>query len=540
MPALLVLVSACTAAYVTGIAPPRLAPPARETVRYDGATTRVGPAYLERRGKLLVMQLEGSPEQLGYRHARLAAPLMLEGERRMVDLFRSLVPSAFFRWALTSVARLRYRNLEAGFANVRRAEIFGEALGYERPADDLLSIYDRLVYLHGLYDVALGFERSPLLGCTAFAASGPATAHGATPGHTIVGRDFDLDIDPWFDEAKVVQIVAPRDGLPFASVAWPGMTGVVTGMNAAGIWISVNGGRAGETRSEGVPVVFTTRAVLEHASSLDDALRIIAGDEPMVSHILMLADGKTGETMIVERAPGRPLGVVRDPTSLVLSNHFRTAPLRDDPKDARIRDITSTVARQARMAELVGDNFGRIDPRTAIEILRDRSAVGGAPLPLGNRAAIDPLIATHSVVADLTDRVLWVSEGPNTLGHYRRIDLRARLARRDAAAIDEAGGDLPADPALGDGTYERYRLGAGLRRSAKQHAVADELDAAAELYRRAIALRDDDAVAWRGLALVEERLDRPARARAAWTRVLALSPESPHARREAESRAAGH
>jgi len=536
--ALLLAFSACAFGYVTRITPPHLAPPTPEDLRYDGATERVGPAYLGRRGKLWVMQVQGAPAQLGYRHARLTTPLMAEGDRRMLDLFKTFVPSVAFRWALTGVVRLRYRNLDAGFPSTRRAEIFGQALGYADPFADFLPTYQRLVYLHGLYDIALAFERSPLLGCTAFAASGPATRDGATPGHTIVGRNFDLDVDPWFDEEKTVQIVEPEKGLGFASVAWPGMTGVVTGMNAAGIWVSVNGARASEPRSGGVPVVFTTRAVLEGARSLDDALRIVSRDEPMVSHILLLADGKTGESMIVERAPGRPVGVVRHPSSMVLANHFRTSPLRDDPKDARIRDITSTEARQARMEELIAHHDGRIDPEVAMAILRDRSGIGDAPLPLGNRNAPDALMATHSVVADLTARVLWVSEGPHTLGHYRAIDLGARLAEGEAAAGGEAAADLPADAMLGDGSYERYAQGVRVRHAAEQRVAEGQLDAAVDLYGRALALRDDDHMAWRGLALVEDRLGHHEDARAAWARVLALAPEAPKARREAEEHAA--
>jgi isopenicillin-N N-acyltransferase like protein len=533
-------VSACAFGYVTRMTPPHLAPPTPEDLLVDGATAHVGPAYLARRGKLWVMHVKGAPAQLGYRHARLTKTLMAEGDRRMGDLFATYVPSAVFRWALTAVARVRYRNLDAEFPSTRRAEIFGQARAYADQSADLAPAYDRLVYLHGLYDIALSFERSPLLGCTAFAASGPATRDGTTPGHTIVGRNFDLDIDPWFDVDKLVQVVEPENGIAFASVAWPGMTGVVTGMNAEGIWVSVNGGRAAETRSGGVPVVFTTRAVLESARSLDDALAIIGRDEAMVSHILLLADGKTGESMIVERAPGRPLGVVRDPSAIVLANHFRTPPLRDDPKDARIRDITSTEARQARMEELVADHRGRIDPAVATAMLRDRSAVGGAALPLGNRNATDSLIATHSVVADLTARVLWVSEGPHTLGRYRAIDLGARLALGENAADREAAADLPADALLADGTFERYRRGARLRSLAAEDIAAGKLDAAADLYRGALAIRDDDHLAWRGLAIVENRRSHHEDARAAWSRVLALAPEAPQARREAEEHARGH
>ncbi|MGH7896635.1 MAG: C45 family autoproteolytic acyltransferase/hydrolase [Candidatus Binatia bacterium] len=532
--------SACALGYATRIVPPRLALPVPEEVRYDGATAYVGPAYLARRGKLWVMHVEGAPEQLGYRHARLATPLMTEGDRRMLDLFATFVPSVAFRWALTGFVRLRYRNLDAAFPSTRRAEIFGEAAGYEDRFADFLPTYQRLVYLHGLYDIALAFERSPLLGCTAFAASGPTTANGASPGHTIVGRNFDLEIDPWFDTDKVVQIVEPEAGLAFASVAWPGMTGVVTGINAAGIWVSVNGGRASDTRSGGVPVVFTTRAVLEGARSLAEALAIISRDEPMVSHILLLADGKTGESMIVERAPGHELGIVRHPSAIVLANHFRTSPLRDDPKDARLRDITSSEARHTRMAELVARHHGRIDPAVAAAMLRDRFGPGDAAVPLGNRNAVDALVATHSVVADLTARVLWVSEGPNTLGAYRKIDLAARLETGESAADGETAGDLAADPILDDGTYERYRRGGRVRRAAERLAAEGELEAAAELYRRALRVRGDDHVSWRGLALVEENRGNPETARTAWARVLELAPDTPEVRREAEAHVRGH
>ena len=525
----------CVLHYATRISPPDLPPPTAEDVRSEGPALHVGPAYLARRGKLWVMQIKGKPEQLGYRHARLATPLMAEGDRRMIALFATYFPSAVFRWAVTSLVRVRYRQLDSGLSSTRRAEIFGEASGYPDDFADFFPTYQRLVYLHGLYDIALAFEHSPLLGCTAFAASNSATSQGATPGHTIVGRNFDFEVDPWFDEQKIVQIVEPDDRLAFVSVAWAGMTGVVTGMNAAGIWISVNGGRAGPTRSGGVPVVFTTRAVLEEARSLDEALQIIERDEPMVSHILFVADGKSGESMVVERAPDQPLGVIRHPSSMVVANHFRTAPLRDDPKNEHIRDTTSTEARQARMEDLVRRHYGHIDPKIAVEILRDRSGVGDAPLPLGNRNALDALVATHSVVADLTERAIWVSEGPNTLGHYRRIDLDARLRQGEAAALGESAADLPPDALLGEEAYERYRQGLRERIAAAHRADEGELRAAADLYHRAIALRPDDHLAWRGLASVEERLGHSAEARNAWLRVLALAPESPEAMREAKT-----
>ncbi len=520
----------------TRISPPPLAPPAAEPLTLDEAgVAHVATSTLERRNALWVMHVAGDPEQLGYRHARLSAPMIAAGDFRMLDLFATFVPSAALRSLLTAVVRARYRDVDRGFPPERRAEIFGEAIGYGDRGPTFLSPYHRLVFLHALYDIALAFERSPLVGCTAFAAGGAATRGGATPGHTIVGRNFDLDVDPWFDTDKAVQIYEPVGRIPFASIAWPGMTGVVTGLNAAGIWVSVNGARAGTPDAGGVPVVFTTRAILEEAHTLDEAIAIATRDVPMTSHMLLLADGASGESAVVERAPGR-VPAVRRAVVTVLANQYGTPALAADPKDAYVREHTSTIAREARMRELVAHADGRIDPPLAVTLLRDRRGAGGGPLPLGNRNAIDALIATHSVVADVTAGVLWVSEGPHTLGAYRRIDLRARLA--GGAPRDEASGDVAPDPLLANGGLERYLLGGRLRQAAERERRRGDLASATEDYERALALRADDHLAWRGLADARARLGDAAGARAAWARVVALSPESPTLAAEAAAAAA--
>ncbi len=551
----------------TRIVPPDVSPPPDEALRFDDGVTRVGPASLERRGRLWVMHLAGDPVQLGYRHARLTAPIMAAGDVRMLDLFATFVPSAVLRSVLTAVVRARYRDVDRGFPPQRRAEIYGESVAYGDRGPAFLTPYHRLVYLHALYDIALAFERSPLLGCTAFVASGDATRAGATPGHTIVGRNFDLDVDPWFDAEKTVQIVAPEGRLAFVSIAWPGMTGVVTGMNAAGIWVSVNGARAGTFDEHGVPVVFTTRTILEEAHTLDEAIAIATRDAPMASHMLLLAEAAGGESAIIERAPGLTAAVRRSKPVSVVANHYATSSFASDPKNAFVSEHTSTVAREARVRQLIARADGRIDPRTAVAILRDRSGVGDVPLPLGNRNAIDALIATHSVVADLTARVVWVSEGPHALGAYRRIDLGARLGGRpddaarnatdangnapvaadahglggDGGADDphgnvgeyEARGDIPPDPLLALGAFDRQLLGARFRLAAERERSLGRSDAAIEEYERALALRSDDHLAWRGLAEMRAATGNVEGARAAWQRVVELRPESPAADAEA-------
>jgi Flp pilus assembly protein TadD len=133
--------------------------------------------------------------------------------------------------------------------------------------------------------------------------------------------------------------------------------------------------------------------------------------------------------------------------------------------------------------------------------------------------------------------VLWVSEGPHTLGRYLRIDLPARLRDGARAAEAEVAGDVPEDLALHDGTWARLELGERLRREARVAAGAKRWGAAVDLYRRATALRADDHLAWRGLADAAEHAGERPTAHDAWQHVLALAPEGPAAEREARARA---
>jgi hypothetical protein len=91
----------------------------------------------------------------------------------------------------------------------------------------------------------------------------------------------------------------------------------------------------------------------------------------------------------------------------------------------------------------------------AVRLLRDRKAVGGRSLALGDRKAIDALIATHGVVVDARDKVLWVSEAPHLLGRFVRFDV-GRLLSDPALAKRVDLVTIAADPLLHDEAYRRY------------------------------------------------------------------------------------
>ena len=167
----------------------------------------------------------------------------------------------------------------------------------------------------------------------------------------------------------------------------------------------------------------------------------------MVSHIVFVADG-AGRFAVVERAPGVD-AFVRDAKShgtLAVTNHFE-GPLASDPKNLRVRATTSTLARRARIDELLaGIAPHSVTPASALAMLRDHGCAGGEACALGDRRSIDAFIATHGIVADATDRVLWVSAGPHLAGKFVKVDLRASFAPGSKPVTGDAPETMPEDP----------------------------------------------------------------------------------------------
>jgi isopenicillin-N N-acyltransferase like protein len=413
---------------------------------------RFGASYAYQREGLLEVGLSGTPAEIGLSHARLLYPEMVENEGILTARFHEQVPNALLRGLLLDLAQVRYREVDQGMRADRRAEIAAEALGFQPdPYADPFPTYQRFVYLNALYDISLSFEHSPLIGCTTFTFGGSAVQGGGS----ILARAFDFEVDEVFDRGKAVFLVRERGKIPFASVAWPGLVGVVSGMNAEGLALVVHGARAGNPRATGEPVVHALRRVLGTAKNLDEAVRALGEGAPMVSHIVIAVDA-SGRALAIERVPGMPDYVRVLANRAATTNHFE-GPSATDPKNRAVRAGTSTLPRRARADELVAELPLEVGASDAVRLLRDRMGRGGQVLPLGDRRAINALIATHGVVMDSARRTLWVSESPHLLGRFIAFDLARMLAPDYDPAQAAALTSIPADPLLTSGEYARWK-----------------------------------------------------------------------------------
>jgi isopenicillin-N N-acyltransferase like protein len=475
----------------TMMSPPRddgAALPQAAEVETRGKVSRltVGDSWMERRDGLWRLHLAGEPRQMGHAHGLLAGPITARIERHLQHLMQTYVTSAWRRWAVENAIRWRFRALPDNLPPARLVEL----AAYSRTMVDSTEglpggPFQRLVYYHALHDMTQRLDGSPLLGCTAFAVWGKQT----TNNHLLLGRNFDFEGGSIFDKEKAVLVFHTPGKHPFVSVAWPGMMGVVTGVNSQRLYVSLNAARTDDSLQPGVPMAFLAREILESCSSIKEAVALIKKHQVMVADAMLLADGKVPEAVVVELSP-RTLAVRHAQNgALAVANHFLDSAYRGDASNNWLKRYLTSEARQQRMTQLLKRFSGRFDARTAALVLRNRTGLDDEPLSLGNRNALDALIATHGVVVDLSDMVLWVSKGPHLLGAFVAVDLKPIFSIPLASM--EPPEEIPADILLDSPELQRYQMAQSAMQLARGLAAHQQLTKAFDYAHRASLLAPD-------------------------------------------------
>ncbi len=464
-------------------------PPALEgTPAIVGATVaetegirRIGNAYLAERQGVKYMELSGTPFEMGYCNGALSQEYVQQQEQELLDTVRSHIPSPLAFWLIKKYVILRNRNLPDYISADRQMEIYGITQACEDPFPEIGPFYHRILNYHAAHDIAHAVMDNPLVACTSFAAWDTATADG----HFLFARNFDFEAGRGFDINKIVMRVRPDRGQGFLSIAWPGMIGVVTGVNESKIAVAVQTAFSEEERSIGTPVSLVLRDVLQYASTLDEAIQIIRKSTVFVSDCYLVADGKIDQAVVVEKTPNSTAVYTTEGDYIICANHFRSPALADDTANRAYMVEGTTVPRMARMEELVRQNEGALTPEVCATILRDRAVQGVEDVGMGNAAAINPLLATHSVIMDLTDGIVWVSASPHQLGAYVPFGLDDF---EDPPHVDA----IPPDPILENGAYDDYleseRLIDAAETSLEQGAGHDQDAETISALRNAIAL----------------------------------------------------
>jgi len=419
-----------------------------QPVERDGKTW-LGQSWVTRREGLLVIRLKGTPFEMGYASGRLLQDQMHTLETEFLDMIHGYVPQEWKVNLLKTYVIFRNRSLSGYVPEDYRLQIYGTTLGCPDTHPELGDYYNRLLNYHAAHDISYMMIDNPLIsraGCTAFGAWGGATKDG----HLITGRNFDWEAAEVFSRDRVVILCEPDQGIPFISLAWASMAGVVSGMNRAGISVTINGAPSSLPGETATPVAMVAREVLQRAHNLEEALKILRESRVFVSTLWLVGSRADGKFVVVEKTP--KVTNVREPEgeSIVSANHFQTEKLKDDSRNQRYIQEATSIPRFDRMTELVNEARGKIDVQLAAEMLRDRRLPGGKFAGNDHRSTLNALIATHSVIMDLTDGIFWAASPPNQLGRFVAFDVNDF----DRELPDRS---LPADAMLASGEYEKAR-----------------------------------------------------------------------------------
>ncbi len=414
----------------------------------DGKTW-LGKSWVGRRDGLLTVFLKGAPFEIGYAKAVLLQPQIHTLENEFLDMIHGYVPEEWKVNLLKNYVMYRNRHLSDFVPLDYRLEMLGASLGCPDIHPELGAYYNRILNYHAAHDVSYMMIDNPLIaraGCTAFGAWSNATVNA----HLITGRNFDWEAAEVFSRDRIVILCEPDGGIPFLSVAWAGMAGVVSGMNRAGISVTINGAPSSLPGETATPVAIVAREVLQEAHNLSEALKIIREAKVFVSTLWLVGSRADGKFVVVEKTPTATEVREAEGDSIICPNHFATPGLKDDARNLTYMAEATSVSRAARLEELLRAAPGAISATDAVEFLRDRKLTGGGFAGNGHRATLNALIATHATVMDLTEGIFWAASPPRQLGEFVAFDVNDFSHELTART-------LPADATLASGEYERAK-----------------------------------------------------------------------------------
>jgi predicted choloylglycine hydrolase len=227
----------------------------------------------------------------------------------------------------------------------------------------------------------------------------PASA--SPDGIARFGRNLDFPSLNIADKMTNVLIVHPDDGrYAFASIGWPGMVGVLSGMNQYGLCLANMEVPRHPRGPAAMPYTLLYRTVLERCKNVPQAIALLQQTPVQTANNLMLMDA-SGARAVVELSPDY-IHVRRadDHTALISTNHQRNQDTQT-PGLCKRYDYLHVKSQT---------DFGHINRAELEQLLAH----------VGNRTTL------QTMIFEPANRVLYLSTGSNAASKpLSKLDLRS-------------------------------------------------------------------------------------------------------------------
>lgn len=404
--------------------------------RWGSSSLRIDP------DGLYEMRVCGGPFERGEAIGKLGADLLYQQEKAFADKLFEMVPSSRYRAFLHYFITIFNRRLGASVPLEYRQEIKAMSASCTHEFDDFGSPYERQMQYHSAHDIGHVMQDYMLVGCTSFAVWGRESADSSL----LMARNFDFYMGEEFAKNKLVLFEKPDSGYAYVSVTWPGMLGVVSGMNTQGLAVTINASKLEVPSSSATPISILVKSILQYASNIEEAETIAASFKTFVCESILVGSANDGRAVIIEKTPSAmdvystclsssdkmDSSLDEAVTRVICTNHYQSDRFRDDPVNVENIRVSDSGYRYRRVQQLL-DSLGSIDYLKAAAVLRDIRGVDGEDVGYCNDLSINQMLAMHSVIFKPAEKKIWVSTSPWQFGKFVCFDLDEVFGEGDAS-----------------------------------------------------------------------------------------------------------
>ncbi len=428
--------------------------------RINDSTFSYKQNYLTKnRQQLWELYIKGNPLQLGYNNGALTQSLMQKQEDLFFSKVEGFVPSKFRQRLLRGFLKWYNRKMYLNVREDYQAELYGLSQYSSDQYDFIAPKYLRSLYLHGAHDIGHAMQDLAMVGCSSLAVWNENTEDG----DLLIGRNFDFYVGDDFAKNKLVEFVQPEEGIPYMSVSWPGMLGVVSGMNKEGITVTINAGKSKIPWTAKTPISLVTREILQFAGNIEEAVAIAKKRKVFVSESILVGSAHDKNAVIIEVSP-KNFGVykVHNTSRVLCTNHFQSDAYKDDRRNQKHIKESHSEYRYEKLQELVQEEK-KITPEKMASILRNTSGLHNKSIGYGNEKALNQLLAHHAIIFSPQKKLVWVSSNPYQLGEFVCYDLNEVFSGKPLSQSLQAktGLNIARDPFADSeefGYYEQSKM----------------------------------------------------------------------------------
>lgn len=258
-------------------------------------------------GKIPILRVKGTPEEMGYQQGKLL-------RREIYVLLRKYIPA--FLGKDYKKAKKDAAAFWPFIAEHHQRELKALAAGSKMPLDEIL-------LGHTFADQYRAWA------CSCVTATGKATASKKT---AFFGRNLDFIDMGFLHRYSIMTVYEPKGGQRVVSLGFPGMIGVISGMNESGLSAAVMVVHSDTGVKAGTPFGLLFREILEKKTKVEEVGQRLKQSDITVTNNLMVCDAR-GKARVYELFPGekgsadprKACAVPRLPTKnglLYSTNHF--------------------------------------------------------------------------------------------------------------------------------------------------------------------------------------------------------------------------